>query len=148
MVRLLSVEQFGQYQEFLLYGTVILTIVEFSANGSLAYFIPREPSRERLYFTQATAFVFFTSAIAAVLVLLFSHNMPSEVIREHKYALSLYTMFLCNLDAWEVLWIVKKKTMNILYYSLTRLATRTVVVIFVAYFSRQVSTVIWSLVVF
>jgi len=148
MVRLLTVEQFGEYRDFLLYSTMILTIVEFSANGSLAYFIPREPSRERLYFTQASVFVFFTSTIAAVLVLVFSNYVPSEVIREHKYALFLYTMFLCNLDAWEVLWIVKKQTMNILYYSLTRLAVRTAVVVFVAYYSRQVSTIIWSLVIF
>ena len=98
MVRLLNVEQFGEYRDFLLYSTIILTVVEFSANGSLAYFIPREPSRERLYFTQASMFVFFTSTIAAVLVLLFSNYVPSEVIREHKYALFLYTMFLCKIQ--------------------------------------------------
>jgi O-antigen/teichoic acid export membrane protein len=148
MVRLLTVEQFGEYRDFLLYGAILFTVVEFGIHSSLAYFVPREPSRQRLYFTQAAMFVFFTSTIAAVLVLLFSNYAPSEVIREYKYALFLYTLFLCNLDAWEVWWIARKQTINILYYSLTRLTARTAIVIVAAYYSRQVSTVIWSLVIF
>ena len=147
MVRLLTVEQFGQYRDFLLYATMIFTIVEFCVNSSLPYFIPREPSRERVYFTQATLFVFATSVIAALLVLALGNLAPSAVIREYRIALFLYTLFLCNLDCWEVFWIAKKQTINVLYYSLTRLVVRMTVVILSAYLSGQVSVVIWSLVV-
>lgn len=147
MVRLLTVEQFGEYRDFLLYGTMLFTIVEFCVNSSLAYFIPKEPSRERVYFTQASMFVFFTSVVAATIVLLLGGYAPSDVIREYKYALFLYTLFLCNLDAWEVYWIAKKQTINVLYYSLTRLTVRITAVILAAYLSGEVRTVIWTLVV-
>lgn len=148
MVRLLTVEQFGEYRDFLLYGAMLFTIVEFSVHGSLAYFIPRDPSRERVYFTQASLFVLATSTVAALLVVALGHLMPSEVIRQYKYALGLYTLFLCNLDAWEVYWIAKKQTLNVLRYSLTRLMTRTIIVILAAFLSRSVSTVIYTLVIF
>lgn len=46
-----------------------------------------------------------------------------------------------------MLWIAKKQTVNTLFYSLTRLAARTAVVIVAAYYSRQVNTVIRSLVI-
>ena len=116
MVRLLSVEQYGEYRDFLLYGTILYGMVEFSINGSLAYFVPKEPARERLYFTQASFFVFCTSMFAILLVLIFGDYFPSETIRSYQYALCLYIFFVSNLDAWEVFWIVKKQTINILYY--------------------------------
>lgn len=148
MVRLLSVEQFGEYREFLLYGTIILMVVGFCINSSLAYFVPREPDRERLYFTQATVFVLCTSVIAAVIVLLFGEYFPSTVIREHKYALCLYILFQANLDAWEVFWIAKKQTINVLYYSLMRLGARMTLVVLAAYLTRDVDTIIRVLVLF
>jgi len=147
LVRLLSVEQFGEFRDFLLYATVLFTLVEFCINGSIAYFVPKDPSRENHYFTQASMFVLFTSLAAALFVLVFGDHFPSLVIREYKYALCLYVLFLCNLDAWEVLWITKKQAINVLFYSLTRLTVRTAAVVLAAFLTREVSDVIWTLVV-
>ena len=92
MVRLLSVEQYGEYRDFLLYGTILVLMVEFSINSSLAYFVPKYPARERLYFTQASLFVLCTSVATIVLVLLFGDYFPSAVIRSYLYALCLYAL--------------------------------------------------------
>ena len=148
MVRLLTVEQFGQYRDFLLYATMLFSMVEFCINSSLAYFVPKEPEHERIYFTQASLFVLGMSVVASLVVLLLGGYFPSEFIREYKIALGLYVLFLCNLDAWEVYWIAKKKTINVLYYSLSRLGLRTMIVIAAAYLSHRVDTVIWVLVCF
>lgn len=146
MVRLLTVDQFGEYRDFLLYSTIIFMVVEFCANSSLAYFVPREPARENVYFTQTTMFVLITSVVAAILILTLGNYIPSEVIRAYKYELSLYTMVLCNLDAWEVLWVARKQTIKVVYYSLARLTIRTVSVVLAAYYFRDVGQVIWTLV--
>ena len=148
LVRLLSVEHFGEYRDFILYGSILFTIVGFGINNSLAYFIPREPLREELYFTQASVFILCTSVIGALTVVLFGDYFPSSIVREHKYALCLYLLLQANLDAWQVFWIAKKQTINVLYYSLVRLGTRMAVVIGAAYLSRDVTTVIFALVSF
>ena len=146
LVRLLTVDQFGEYRDFLLYSTIILMIVEFCANSSLAYFVPREPARENVYFTQTTMFVLITSVVAAILVLSLGSYIPSEGVRAYKYELSLYTIVLCNLDSWEVLWVAKKQAIKVVYYSLTRLIIRTMSVVLAAYYFREVGQVIWTLV--
>jgi len=148
MVRLLTIEQYGEYRDFLLYGTLLFFVVGFSINSSLAYFVPKEPARERLYFTQASVFVLGTSTVGVMLLLLFGSYFPSETARSYLYALCLYVFFYSNLDAWEIFWIAKKQTVNVLYYSLIRLGIRTTVVITTAYLTRQVGWVIWMLVAF
>lgn len=148
MVRLLTVEEYGEYRDFLLYGMLLHAMVDFCINSSLAYFVPKDPERQNVYFTQATLFVLCTSIFAALLVLLFSAHFPSSTIETYKYALCLYILFVSNLDAWEVFWIAKRQIANVVYYSLSRLGTRTTVVIVAAYLTHDVGCVIWTLVAF
>jgi len=148
MVRLLSVEQYGQYRDFLLYGTLLLPWAQLSANSSIAYFVPREPENGRMYLTQASLFVLVTSGILTALVFVFGSYFPSETVREHLFLLCLYVIFVTNLDGWEVYWIAKRQTMNVLYYSVCRLGLRMSVVVAVAYLSRSIEPIIWALVVF
>ena len=43
LVHLLSVADFGQYREFLVYGTLLNAFASFSINDSLLYFVARHP---------------------------------------------------------------------------------------------------------
>lgn len=148
MVRLLSVEEYGHYRDFLLYGTLLLPWIQLSLNSSLAYFVPKDPENGRVYLSQVHFFVLCSSCAVTLLVLLFGDHLPSTVVRSYVYPLALYVLFFSNLDAWEVYWLAKRQIANVLYYSVVRLGVRTAVVVAAAYLTRRVEPVIWSLVAF
>src|SRR5579862_9277012 len=43
LVRLLNVEQFGRYREFLLYASILQALAVFSINDSVLYCVPANP---------------------------------------------------------------------------------------------------------
>ena len=47
LVRILDVDAFGQYQEFMIYAMLFITICGFGMDSSLTYFLPRYPNLER-----------------------------------------------------------------------------------------------------
>ena len=148
LVRLLTVEQYGQYRDFLLYATLLVPWIRLDISSSLAYFVPKEPENERLYLSQATYFVVVTSIVVVSFVALFSGFLPSETAREYILPLCLYLLFLTNIDAWEVYWLAKRETAKVMYYSIARLGFRMAVVVSTAYVSGDVATIIWALVGF
>jgi O-antigen/teichoic acid export membrane protein len=148
MVRLLSVEEYGHYRDFLLYGTLLLPWIQLSINSSLAYFVPKEPENERLYLSQASFFVLGSSTLMVLLLMAFGQYLPSAAVQSYLYALCLYVFFSTNLDAWEFLWLAKRQSLNVLYYSIARLGIRTAVVIGGAFWGREAGPVVWALVAF
>src|SRR5581483_12390607 len=68
LVRLLSVEEFGRYREFLLYASILQAFAQFSINDSLLYCVPANPgSPWRL--ARQTALLTLCSSALVVLVL-------------------------------------------------------------------------------
>src|SRR5690606_28045249 len=76
MVRLLTVEEYGHYRDFLLYATLLLPFIQLSLHGSLAYFVPKEPQKEKLYLSQVHFFVLCSSVVVAAFVLLLGDRLP------------------------------------------------------------------------
>jgi O-antigen/teichoic acid export membrane protein len=148
LVRLFTVDQYGQYRDFLLYGTILMPWVQLAINSSLAYLLPKEPHNDRRYLSQATILIFASSLIVSGLVFVVGESLPSATIRSFIYPLCLYVIFFANLDAWEFYWLAKRKSVNVLVYSTSRLGLRMLVVVVSAYVTRNVEQVIWSLVAF
>lgn len=147
LVRILDVADYGMYQEFLIYATLISTLCAFSIDSSLTYFIPRFPGREREFVTQASLLILGISAI--IIAVLFIIRPITLGLTSYDFVLPLaaYVLFFVNLNWLEYYWIAKRQTVYVLAYSAIRLFLRVSVLLVVAYTTRDVVATIWSMVV-
>ena len=63
LVRILDVPSYGQYQEFVIWAALLVTVCSFAVDSSLTYFLPRYPQRDRAFVSQSTALTLAISVI-------------------------------------------------------------------------------------
>lgn len=146
LVRILEVDQYGAYQEFMIYATLFITICDFGIDASLTYFLPRYPEKERQFLTQNTLLVLITSAAFLILFLSFREQFLKIASFDYAIPLTAYVFFFVNLNWLEYYWIAKRRTDLVLYYSAGRLAIRISTLLVVAYLTRDLLAILWSLV--
>ncbi len=146
LVRILDMQTYGQYREFVLYAMLFAQFIGFSINSNLLYFIPKVPEKERECVTQ-TALLRFSVLVLGLLIII---SCKSLILAKTSYdftgLLILYLLFFLNLDFWESYWLGKKRADNVLYYSSLRTFVRMAVIIATAYITRDVNMVIRSMV--
>lgn len=147
LVRLLTVEEFGRYREFLLYAGVLTTICAFGINNSLLYFIPSRPKDTRQLLWQCTTMTVVGSVLVVGVALLANELTGGAVLGDMALAVALYVLLFVNLDFWEFYWLAERRALPVLAYTTGRLITRMVVVIVAASLSSDVQVIVWSLIV-
>lgn len=147
LVRLLSVEEFGRYREFLLYAGLLTTICAFGINNSLLYFIPSRPHSVRQMVRQALAMTFGTSVLVVGITLLADFLSNGAILGAVALPVAIYVLLFVNLDFWEFYWLSLKRPAPVWAYTTGRLIARIVVVVTAATISRDVMPIIWSLIV-
>jgi O-antigen/teichoic acid export membrane protein len=145
LVRLLSVHEFGRYREFLLYAGVLISIAAFGVNSSLLRFVPDNPQGWR-YVNQAVTLTFASSVLVAGSMLALNALVGGALVGEYATQVALYVFLFVNLDFWELLWLSEKRSYAVLGYSTGRLLARIAVVTTAAALTKNVDTVIWSLI--
>ncbi len=146
LVRILDVQQYGQYREFVLYAVVLSAALQFAVNRSLTYFIPKFPDDERIYVTQSVVFAFLFFSVGSALIWLGKDFILAISNIDFIAPLVLYLFFFLNLDFLESYWLAKKRTDYVLYYSTGRVTLRMLVVIGTAYYTQDVGLIIYSVV--
>ncbi len=147
LVRLLSVGEYGNYREFLLYAGLIGPLVSFGVARSLPYLLPKHPEQERVWITQTALFILASSSLAIIAIFLVGDVIRANTSFDFVTALQLYIFFFINLDFIELYWLGKKRTDQVLYYSTGRLLARMVVVVTVAFLTEDARSIVYSLVV-
>ena len=146
LVRLLPVDQYGSYREFLLYSSVLMSLIQFGVPNSLAYFVPRYPERERNWLTQ-TELVSFAATMAAIaLLFLFGDVLRAATSFDFVAPLQIYLFVYLTLDFVEYYWLAKKRSDLVLFYSLARLSARLVAVVLAAWLTSDVRILIFALI--
>lgn len=146
LVRLLTVEQFGNYREFLLYASVLQSIAIFSINDSLLYCIPAQP-RSRWRTVRQTSVLIGCSSLLTVLGLaLIDRASGGHVVGTLLLPLCAFTLFSSNLDFWDYYWVATDRPALVFVYSAARLGARVTVATVTAAVTRDVQTIIWALV--
>jgi O-antigen/teichoic acid export membrane protein len=146
LVRLLSVEDFGRYREFLLYATVLLNLSALGINSSLLRFVPDRPELKWHYVAQSAALTFATSVLITGSAWLLDIALGGKVLGEFAIAAVLYVLLFSNLDFWEFLWLAEKRKYAVLSYTTARVVARMTTVIAAAALSADVAVIVWSLV--
>lgn len=146
LVRLLSVEQFGQYRQFILYASFMQLVAAFSFAESLLYFIPAHSRSVWRVVAQTNLLVFCSSCAVVIAVAVADVSTHGAVVGDELLPLVAYVMLFVNLDFWEYYFLATHRAIAVLSYTSSRLVARMAVVIGVAYFTRDVRVIVWSLV--
>lgn len=147
LVRMLSIAEFGLYRQFILYGTIAITVLGFCANRSLPYFIPKYPEQERLYTSQAVLFVLCSSLLGVGILELARGQLEALANFQLVHLLQLYIFFTVNLDFLEMYWLAKGKAGRVLFYSTVRLGARLAAVIAAGFLTGRAEYVVMALIV-
>jgi O-antigen/teichoic acid export membrane protein len=146
LVRLLSVEDFGRYREFLLYTTFLLNFAALGINSSLLRFIPDRPTLKWSYVRQTALMTFATSLAVVTVATIFDTLFDGKLLGEFAVEVVIYVLLFANLDFWEFLWLAEKRSFAVLGYTTGRLVARMVTVILAAALSNDVKTIVWSII--
>lgn len=146
LVRILDVASYGRLQEFMIYATLFASICGFRIDASLTYFLPRYPDQERQFVSQNSALILIFSS-ACIALFLFARKPFLEIATyDFVFPLAAYVFCFVNLNWLEYYWIAKRRTDLVLYYSAGRLLVRVAVLLSVAYLTRDVEAILWSLI--
>ncbi|WP_269813706.1 lipopolysaccharide biosynthesis protein [Peristeroidobacter agariperforans] len=146
LVRLLTVEEFGRYREFLLYAGLLTTICAFGINNSLLYFIPSHPNCVRQMVRQAVTMTFGTSVTVVGGTLLADYLSNGAILAGLQLPVAIYVLLFVNLDFWEFYWLSQKRPVPVFAYTTGRLIARILVVVTAATIWRDVMPIVWCLI--
>src|SRR6185437_12854038 len=146
LVRLLTVEQFGRYREFLLYASVVQWIAIFSINDSLLYCIPAHPASRWRTVRQTAVLIACTSLITVGGLALLDRAAGGRLVGPMLLQICLYVLFSSNLDFWDFFWVATDRPGLLFIYTSVRLAARVIVAIVAAALTHDVRTIIWALI--
>ena len=146
LVRLLTVEQFGRYREFLLYASVLQWIAIFSINDSVLYCIPAHPASRWRTVRQTAVLIACSSLITVVGVTVLDRATGGRIVGPLLLQICLYVLFSSNLDFWDFYWVATDRPGLLFVYTSLRLAARVIVAIAAAALTHDVHTIIWALI--
>lgn len=146
LVRLLTVEQFGQYREFLLYASVLQSIAVFSINDSLLYCIPAHPASRWRTVRQTAVLIGCSSLIAVAGLAVLDRATGGRIVGSMLLPICAYTIFCANLDFWDYFWVATDRPGLLFIYTSCRLAVRVLVAIVTAALTHDVQAIIWALI--
>lgn len=147
LVRLLTVEQFGRYREFLLYASLLQTIAIFAINDSLLYCVPAHPGSRWRTVRQTAVLIALSSLLTVVVLAVLDRALSGRVVGSLLLPLCLYTLLSSNLDFWDFYWVATERPGLIFVYTSLRLGTRVAVVLVTAALTHHVQAIIWALIV-
>jgi O-antigen/teichoic acid export membrane protein len=140
-------ETYGQYKEFIIYSSLILTFISFSVQGNLIYFISKDPEREKNYVSNTFFLVFFFHLAGLIVVFILQNYIRGITTFDFFLLLLVYIFITQYLDLLENYWLAKKRMELVLYWTVTNVLIRTGSIILVAYLTRDVISIIYIFII-
>jgi O-antigen/teichoic acid export membrane protein len=152
-VRALSVGDYGYYRQFWLLFNTLVPILVLGFPRSLLYYFPRSDNeREKsVYVAQTVTFLFLVSLVAVIIYAVIGNVLGAglgAMVRTFYWRLCFFTIFMLLSKHMDELFVADGQVERQgVYYILTELA-RSAVVIAVSWYSRDVSAIIWALMIY
>lgn len=146
MVRLLDVEAYGQYREFMLYATVAVSVLSLAIKDNLNYFVSVRPEDAARATSQTLAMLLLLSGLGAAVIWLASGWLLARASFDFLWPLLLYTLLVINFDVLENYWLGRQQATPVLVYSTVRVLLRVLSVLLATYLTADVQVILWSLV--
>lgn len=147
LVRILDKSAYGQYKEFLVYSSLVLTFVSFGVKSNLLYFVSKDPKNEKQYVSNTVFLLFSFSVTGLTLIYLFRSYISHLTTYDFVSLLIIYVFCYLNIDLLDNYWLAKKRSDYILYWSAINIFIRTGSLILVAYLTRDVKFLIYQLII-
>jgi O-antigen/teichoic acid export membrane protein len=145
LTRLLSVEQFGEYREFLLYATVLDIFAGYSVSNSLLRFVAHQPEHRQQFVEQTLLMTLGTSTLVILGTAALNWIFQGALVGDLMLPLAIYVFVYTNFDCWEHMWLAQRKVRAVWLYTSGRLIARILTVVIAAWLSSDVQVIIWSL---
>jgi O-antigen/teichoic acid export membrane protein len=146
LTRMLSVEEFGQYREFLLYATVLDVIAGYNISSSLLRFVAHQPEHRQQFVDQALYMMIVTSTLVLAATAVLNWMFDGALVGGYMLPLALYLFFYVNFDVWEHMWLAQRRVGAVWAYTAGRLLARMITVVTAAALTGSVQVIIWSLI--
>jgi O-antigen/teichoic acid export membrane protein len=146
LTRLLTVEEFGQYREFLLYAGVLEVIAGYNIFTSLLRFVSHQPEHRQQFVDQSLLMVLGTSTLVIAGTAMLNWIFDGALVGPYMLPLGIFIFVYVNVDFWEHMWLAQRRVGAVFAYTTGRLIARIVTVVTAAWLSGDVQVIIWSLV--
>ena len=146
LTRLLSVEEFGQYREFLLYATVLEVIAAYNIFTSLLRFVAHQPEHRQQFVDQSLLMMLGTSTLVIAGTAVLNWIFDGALVGDYMLPLGIFIFVYVNFDFWEHMWLAQRRVGAVFAYTTGRLIARIVTVVTAAWLTSDVQVIIWSLV--
>ncbi|MFW8629168.1 oligosaccharide flippase family protein [Vibrio natriegens] len=144
LVRILDVESYGLYREFILFSTLFITFFSLSLKFSVVYYISEDKKLIKDVVSQEIYIVLFVSTFLLISILYLGQIFIDDNI--YLFLLAFYVFFSMNADYYESVNIALKKPKAILLYTLTYTSIKTCLLLSLAYSTKSVYTIIIGLI--
>jgi O-antigen/teichoic acid export membrane protein len=142
LVRLLDVQTYGEYREFLLYAMLLASLLGLSIKENLLYFIPRYPARADVITTQTIGMLLLTTTVGLGVFALGANRFMVHASFSFLVPLMVYVFLFVNLDVLENYWIGCQRPVQVLLFSSGRTLVRMVTVVWAAYALRDIGAIV------
>lgn len=146
LVRILEIEVYGQYREFILYALLAATILAFSVGSNILYFVAKDPEHSPAYISNSVMFLLITSTAGLALVYLLRGLYEPFLSFDYSGALVAYVFFFLNLDLLESIWLATKQARLVFIYSAVRTVVRMTAVVSAAMISGDIMVIIYTMI--
>lgn len=147
LVRILDQTAYGQYKEFIVYSSLMLSFISFSIKSNLLYFISVNPGNDRKYVSNTVFLLFGFSLVGVAAVYLAGSYLRHLTTFNFIWPLMIYIFCFQNIDLLDTLFLSKKRSDYVLYWSGCNIIVRTALLIYVAYRTRDVMDIIYLMIV-
>ena len=146
LVRILDVNTYGQYREFIVYSTLVITFVSFGIKSNLLYFIPNKPNLKKYFISNSVFLLLLFSIVGLTIVFLLRSYIESATSFNFIPFLILYVFCFQNIDILDTFWLSVKRSDYVLYWSSSNAVIRTSALIFVAYLTKSIWSILYLMI--